>query len=177
MNNKFTEQLGIWLKTPPPERDYDQGLKMLLQLNGNRILHRNLTVKPNPAALEYHLQKYYNFRVRELTHEQVKILSAQADKITANYNLNAANRPDERHTNTLGRRPDHDSLPDDIKALYIQNADVLRRMREVNLKLRSLTLTDSPCPDSDRFPFVNELIRLDKLYRDNWLKYDQYTPI
>ena len=47
-------------------------------------------------------------------------------------------------------------------------------MREVHLRLRSLSLVDHPCPDSERYPFLKELIELDKKYRGNWKAYDEY---
>ena len=49
-------------------------------------------------------------------------------------------------------------------------------MREVHLRLRNLSAENSVCPDSERYPFLKELIDLDKKYRSNWQKYDSYNP-
>ena len=51
-----------------------------------------------------------------------------------------------------------------------------KQMRELHLKLRSLSLENVTCPDSERYPFLKELIRLDKKLHDNWDKYDHYIP-
>ena len=51
-----------------------------------------------------------------------------------------------------GKRADHDQLPDEIKQLYVENADILRKMRECHVRLRMITPETSTCPDSDRFP-------------------------
>lgn len=74
-----------------------------------------------------------------------------------------------------GKRPDHDSLPPEIQACYVENLSVLHRMRETHMQLRSLSLDNHPCPDSERYPFLKELIDLDKKYRANWKKYDTYV--
>ena len=49
-------------------------------------------------------------------------------------------------------------------------------MRELHLKLRTLSTEDSPCPDSERYPFLKELITLDKKLHANWEAYDRYVP-
>jgi hypothetical protein len=74
-----------------------------------------------------------------------------------------------------GKRDDHDDLPDDIQALYVENLSIVQRMREVHLKLRSLSTEDSTCPDSERYPFLKELIDLDKRLHSNWEQYDHYV--
>ena len=74
-----------------------------------------------------------------------------------------------------GKRIDHDSLPDEIKAKYVENLSILQRMRELHLKLRSLSLDTSPCPDSERYPFLKELINLDKKMHANWEEYDHFV--
>ena len=79
---------------------------------------------------------------------------------------------DERR---LGKREDHDALPDDVKAKYVENLSLLQRMRELHLRLRSLSLENSTCPDSERYPFLKELIALDKKLHANWEAYDRYV--
>ena len=48
-------------------------------------------------------------------------------------------------------------------------------MREVHLKLRSLSTEYSTCPDSERYPFLKELIELEKRLHSNWEQYDHYV--
>ena len=74
-----------------------------------------------------------------------------------------------------GKRIDHDSLPDEIKVKYVENLSILQRMRELHLKLRSLSLDTAPCPDSERYPFLKELIELDKKMHANWEEYDHFV--
>ncbi|MEE0978274.1 MAG: hypothetical protein UH625_02590, partial [Muribaculaceae bacterium] len=42
-------------------------------------------------------------------------------------------------------------------------------------RLRSLSLENSTCPDSERYPFLKELISLDKKLHANWEAYDHFV--
>ena len=66
-------------------------------------------------------------------------------------------------------------MPDEIKAKYVENLSLLQRMRELHLRLRSLSLENATCPDSERYPFLKELISLDKKLHTNWEAYDRYV--
>ena len=48
-------------------------------------------------------------------------------------------------------------------------------MRDVQTQLRMLSTDGRTCPDNDRFPYLEELIKLDKQYHSNWEKYDTYV--
>lgn len=173
MDNKFTELIKQWLETPSDQRDYSVGALYLLKLSGNQIMYRNIVAQLDRRHefVDYQIQKYYNFRVQALTHAQVEEMQQQVDVIVAEHISLAANA-DEHKT---GKRDDHDSLPDEIKAKYVENLSILQRMRELHLKLRSLSLDTSPCPDSERYPFLKELINLDKKMHANWEEYDHYV--
>ena len=173
MDNKFTELIKQWLETPSNQRDYSVGALYLLKLSGNQIMYRNIVTQLDRRHdfVDYQIQKYYNFRVQALTHAQVEDMQQQVDVIVAEHISLAANA-DEHKT---GKRDDHDSLPDEIKAKYVENLSILQRMRELHLKLRSLSLDTAPCPDSERYPFLKELIDLDKKMHANWEEYDHYV--
>lgn len=173
MDHKFTELIKQWLETPSDQRDYSVGALYLLKLSGNQIMYRNIVAQLDRRHdfVDYQIQKYYNFRVQALTHEQVEEMQQQVDVIVSEHISLAANA-DEHKT---GKRDDHDSLPDEIKAKYVENLSILQRMRELHLKLRSLSLDTAPCPDSERYPFLKELIDLDKKMHANWEEYDHYV--
>ena len=173
MDNKFTELIKQWLETPSILRDYSVGALYLLKLSGNQIMYRNIVAQLDRRHefVDYQIQKYYNFRVQALTHAQVEEMQQKVDVIVAEHISLAANA-DEHKT---GKRIDHDSLPDEIKAKYVENLSILQRMRELHLKLRSLSLDTAPCPDSERYPFLKELIELDKKMHANWEEYDHYV--
>lgn len=174
-DNKFTELIKKWLETPTDERDYTVGALYLLKLSGNQIMYRNIMANPGRKAefIEYQIRKYYNFRVQDLTHAQVEEMQKHVDVIAEEHFSYADENPAKDFKK--GKREDHDSLPDDIQALYMENLSIVQRMREVHLKLRSLSTDNSPCPDSERYPFLKELIDLDKRLHSNWEQYDHFV--
>ena len=174
MDHKFTEQIKVWLETPADQRDYSVGALYLLKLSGNQILYKNIVAALDKRhdVIEYQLQKYYNFRVQALTHAQVEEMAAQVETIVAEHIPLAATADEQPQK---GKRADHDSLPDEIKSKYVENLSLLQRMRELHLRLRSLSLENSTCPDSERYPFLKELISLDKKLHANWEAYDHYV--
>lgn len=177
MDHKFTEQIRQWLETHEDERDYAVGALYLLKLSGNQILYKNIVAALDRRhdVIEYQLQKYYNFRVQSLTHAQVEEMAAQVQTIADEHHLtdDASTEPEDERR--LGKREDHDSLPDEVKAKYVENLSILQRMRELHLRLRSLSLDNVNCPDSERYPFLKELITLDKKLHSNWEEYDHYV--
>lgn len=173
MDNKLTEKIKVWLEATEQERDYMAGALMVLRLSGNKIMYRNMTanIDAHHADVEYQLQKYYNFRVAELTHVQVVDMSVKVEVIAKEHELEG--EPEEKFA--AGKRADHDSLPQEIKECYTDNLPILRQMRELHMQLRHLSTEDSTCPDSERYPFLTELIALDKKMHANWERYDTYV--
>ena len=176
MDKQFTEQLQLWLSQSREERDWDAGALMLLQLSGNKIMYRNISVNPIGKAefIEGKLQQYLDFRLSELTHEQVKEMQQQVADIVKEH-TEFKSEDNEAKSFKAGKRADHDNLPDEIKALYVENLDLVHRMRELHLKLRTMSTADSACADSDRYPFLKEFIKLDKKLHDNWNVYDHFV--
>lgn len=175
MDHKFTEKIGAWLDTPESERDYNEGAVMLLQLTNNKIMYNNIKANPRQRAefIEYNLRKYHNFRLQQLTHEMVEKMRVEVNQIVADH----ISKPefDEAATFKAGKRADHDELPDDIKALFERNFQIAHRMRECHVQLRHAVNENTVCVDSEEYPFLQELIALDKEYHHNWDVYDHYA--
>lgn len=176
MDKEFTNKLQAWLNQSREDRDWDEGALMLLQLTGNKIMYRNLSVNPEGKAnfIEGKLQQYLEFRLAELTHEQVKEMQHAVEEIVKEH-TEFKSDDNEAKNFKAGKRADHDTLPEEIKALYVENLDLVHRMRELHLKLRTMSTTDSTCADSDRYPFLKEFIKLDKKLHDNWNVYDHFV--
>lgn len=171
MNQEFTKEIQDWLYLPHEQRDYAKGALYLLQLTGNQIQYRNLMANPrrNAEFIERQLQKRLSFRLQKLTHAQVEEMQSQVNVIAKKLTPNSGENFKQ------GKRDDHDLLPDEIQALYVENLGIVQRMRELHLKLRSLSTEDNPARDCDRYPFLKELIDLDKKLHANWETYDHYT--
>ena len=125
------------------------------------------------------------FRLADLTHAQVEEMQKAVDKIVAlrhpdREETPVNNAPESTNVNVssefkAGKRADHDSLPIEIQALYVENGNIIHKMRELHMRLRSLSVENATCPDSERYPFLKELIALDKQYHKNWQVYDSWS--
>ena len=170
---RFTNKLQAWLNTPDEQKDYAEGALLLLQLSGNQIMYRNISVNPKGKAefIKGKLQQYLKFRLAQLTHEQVEQMQQKVDDI-----VKVTIKPDGDFADfKAGKRADHDRLPEEIQALYAENLDIVHRMRELHLQLRKLSTANVTCPDSERYPFLKELIALDKKLHENWDTYDHFV--
>ena len=173
MDHQFTAKLQQWMNTPDEQKDWAEGAIMLLQLSGNKIMYANISVNPKGKAefIKGKLQQYLNFRLQDLTKQEVKEMQQKVETIVKD-----TIKPDGDFADfKAGKRADHDTLPDEIKALYVENLDIVHRMRELHLKLRTLSLEDATCPDSERYPFLKEIITLDKKLHENWDTYDHFV--
>ena len=179
MDKQFTLKLQEWLNTPAEERDLEVGATLLLQLTNNKILYRNIksNLKGHADFIEFKLKRYLQYRLQELTHEEVEAMQKQVDGIVKERKLNSAPKPSKTQAEQFkaGKRADHDTLPAEIQALYVENASLIQKMRELHLQLRNLSTQASTCPDSDRYPFLKEIIELDKRYHQNWKAYDSFA--
>lgn len=173
INLELTPKIKEWLAANPDKRDLKAGAELLLRVTRNRILYNNIMRNPEAKAslLEYHLQKILKNRLIDTTHEEVKLMMGQVDAIATARGLSASTRT----TFQNGKRADHDELPDEVKQLYVENADLMRRMREAHTRLRMINPQNSTCPDSDRYPLAKAIIDYDRRYRDNWNVYDHYV--
>ena len=171
LKEEVIQKVKAYLEAEPEKRDLAEGALLVLQLTNNRIMYQNFMRRPNHYAsrIEYELQKKYNFYLQQLTHEQVAEMGKQVEVIAKEHNL-----PSEHEEFKKGKRADHDALPVEIQALYAQNLSIMQQMRRLHMQLQLLSVENSTCPDSERYPFLKELIALDKQYHANWQAYDHY---
>ena len=173
MDNKLTEKIQSWLDTPEDNRDYDLGALFLLQLSNNQIMYRNISRNAKKHAHEPAKPTVStNTEVSSLKKNPTSTNGVGFDEACGGT---ANSQQDNKHFKA-GKRLDHDSLPVEIQALYIENGNIIHKMRELHLQLRQLSKENATCPDSERYPFLKELIALDKTYHKNWQIYDSWTP-
>lgn len=179
MNEVFNSKLRSWLDDD--SRTIEEGCLLLLQLEGNQIHYHNLMRYPDKEKLMVYLvselSRRLTARLAKCTHEEVEQMDAQVKVIEKKYFLyrDAPKKGTTDEEFRKGKRADHDQLPEEIQARYVENLPLLQRLREVHLKLRSLSLENVSCPDSERYPFLKELIELDKQIHENWDIYDHYV--
>ena len=164
-------KVKAYLDAKPEERNLEGGALMVLQLTNNRIMYQNFMRRPKQYAsrIEYELRKKYQFYLQQVTHEEVKEMSAQVEHIVEEHHITSENEEFKK-----GKRVDHDALPVEIQALYAENLSIMQQMRRLHTQLQLLSVENSTCPDSERYPFLKELIALDKRYHANWEQYDHF---
>ncbi|WP_417098924.1 hypothetical protein [Leyella stercorea] len=175
MNNKLTERLQDFLDTPREDRDWNEGAILLLQLTNNTIMYRNLSINPKGKAefIEGKLRAFLKSRREVEAHDEVIILQEQVNAIIENRT--EFKEDNEAKEFKAGKRADHDRLPEDIQALYVENLDLVHRMRELHLRLRLLSDSTKQVPAAERKPLLDEFINLDKKLHANWDAYDHYV--
>ena len=160
----LTSQISDWLNASPKQRSLEDGALLLLRLNANRIMYQMILRNKLTEKLEYELQKHLNIRLHGLTRAEVAKVEKQ---VMPRLKKELAHGEEYR-----GRRADHDSLPDKVKALYERNGTRWRQMHRIFETLK--TMRDAqPC---DRHELVHQLVHLDDAYRADWEKYDHWTP-
>lgn len=179
MDHNFTKMLQDWLNQPREQRDVQAGATMLLQLNRNKILFQNIIRKPEQMMdkLEYELKKNLRIRLDKMTVDDVvrmdrelvpkvdKMLEQDAPVISTDTDVPTAKV-------ARGKRPDHDSLPLEIQALYVTNGDRYFKIKQLFNQLKGMQ-DAAPC---DRYEYLKQLADLDKQYREAWEQYDSYVP-
>lgn len=166
---KITKQMQEFVHADEKDRDYREAAMLLLKVSGNRVEYNNnvANLDSKKQHILKRLSQYLEFRLKAMTKEEVAEMKKKADKIVAE-----APKTEERYR--TGIRDDHDSLPDEILAAYKEANDCIQKQKQLHLKIRSLALADAPCPDSELFPFVKEIIELDKKRLERWKTYDSY---
>ena len=116
MDHELTKQIGAWLEQPASERDLQAGAFLVLRLSNNRIMYNNFMRNPQRSAkmIEYQLQKYYNFRIKDLTHQQVVDMQKQVEKDIAD-NANSQEFTEEPQS-TESKAAEQTELPPFMQA-------------------------------------------------------------
>ena len=177
LDERFTQQLQAWLDTPSDSRDLATGAELLLRLNKNRWMHQMILKKRNFTKLEYELKKYLRIRLEGLTKREVvameqTVLPRAIDSINAGAPVISTD--DEMpEGNYRGKRPDHDTLPQELQELYERNGDIYFKMKQLFETLKQME-NDTPC---DRHEYLKQLDELDKAYRENWETYDTWSAV
>ncbi|MCM1490715.1 MAG: hypothetical protein NC095_07810 [Muribaculum sp.] len=180
ITDSVKSRLLQWRDSPEESRDYQEGLRLLADASGNRsFLFSIRDPEKRKDFIEYQLTKYIKLVLSDVQIAEVREMEKKVDEIIKENLSLTEEKEDAGHR---GRRDDHESLPDEIKALYVENLDLLRQIREIHLKLRMITADekqkrrDGYCCVADRHPLLSQIISLDKKMHENWKTYDSFVP-
>lgn len=166
----LTSEIKRIIDLPLEQVDIEKAALLLLRINRNQIMYNNLVRKNMVEKAIYELKKHYEFRMQDevlkkTAEMEVKVLEV----ITKNPVLNDEQATKEK--TAKGIRADHDQLPDEIKAVYLENQNIFPRMRKLHEQLKLMN-NQRPC---DRYPYLEELLALDRQHRANWEIYDSHV--
>ena len=153
---KFTEALVAWMKKDHSSDDViREGAMLLLQLNRNRILYQQILRTPQRMTkkLENEVVPFVEKAVIQESQAE-----PEADILPAEY---------AGEIRLSGKRPDHDSLPDDIKAIWIENAERWKKMKATHEYLKTIDARD-------RYEYAKLLAELWKSYKADMCRYDDF---
>lgn len=160
LDQQFTKAMQAWLEesdTAPIE----DGAMLLLRLNNNRAMYQSILMRRLRDKLIYELRKHLAIRLDGHSREDVKRIELETKAQVASTLVDTPRR---------GLRPDHEELPDAIKALPAKNAELFKKIKHYYNELLKLAKAE-PC---DRYEFCKALQSTDKKLHDNWYKYDSY---
>lgn len=185
MDKEFTESLKRWLETPREERDVREGAELLLRINGNRHIYNLAMNRPEAAHdhVEYDLKKFLQIRldghtvesIREMEREllpKVRTLIPPPEEETESE-LSEDDTVEETPTAPnvhRGRRPDHDELPEHVRAIYDRGGELYEKIRRTFTELQDL----EKAPPCDRYEKIKILEGLYEEYIAGWDEYDAY---
>ncbi len=155
----YVDQVNDWLNADPATRTIEEGAKLMLQGNKNRILHENVIHRSNFEKVVYELEKIIGDK-RVVT-EPINI-PALEEKV-AKIELLPARE---------GKRADHDFLPLEIQSIPERNTAIYHQMRSYFERLK--VLSEDGHTAEERFPILAELLELDAQLTANWQTYDNF---
>ena len=177
MDQKLTDSIQQYLDSAPADRNLVEGATIVLKLTHNRILFQNMIRKPEAFAdkILYELTKYQRMRLDKQTADGVIKLDALVTPAVQQL-LNEALVIDSDDDVSVeakvakGIRPDHDSLPANVQALWEDSKSLYFKIKELYNQLK--TMCDAPA--CDRYEYLQQLKELDNKYCDNMKLYDGY---
>ena len=183
---KLTEAMVAWLRREDHSSDESirEGAELLLRVNRNRGLFERIRRYPKAGVkkLEYEIKKHVNYRLQGYTIQDIEALDAEVTPqvqaaVDAAENAADGEIPVVQETDgdgdtgcvvVKGMRPDHDKLPDDIKAIWPANAERWKKIKETYNLLLTL---NAPC---DRFEHLQLMKELWYKYRQDMCRYDDF---
>ena len=182
---KITEGMVAWLRGDHSSAEsIKKGAELLLRVNRNRGLYERICRNPKAGVkkLEYEITKHLNYRLQGYTIQDIENLDKEIvpqvqAAVDAAENAADGEVPVVQETDgdgdtgcvvVKGIRPDHDSLPEDIKAIWPANAERWKKIKETFNLLLSL---NAPC---DRFEHLQLLKETWYKYKDEMCRYDDF---
>ena len=183
------------------EAELADGAMMVLQCNRNRAMYNTMMRKPShyEGKMFYELRKHLRYLQDDLNLDEVKALEKSilpvigkaiadteetADKAVAalgeipenSYLPAPALSSEEPYEQTdaivaRGKRTDHDTLPEAIRAIWDKNAERYKKIKQAHETCKTLS---AAC---DRYEFTSAIAELWDAYKKDFDTYDHYVLV
>ena len=179
MSVDFSSVISQWLRAHPDDRDPAQGALLLLRADRNQVFYR--AALASPAAylpeIERRLREHLRRRSDTPSQSQALSLAASADRIIQSQQAAPVTIGQDPQAIKSGLRPDHDSLPAEIQALYVRNRELRAKMQIYHSRIRALAASgcEQECSRQEIADLVTLLREADIQYHLNWQKYDNFS--
>ena len=195
----FRAKVEEWLsKGKHTEVELAEGAMMVLQCNRNHALYNTIMRRPAryEDKIAYELRKHLRYLKDDLTLDDVKSMEVGVLPVIANaisvtevaINEETAEMGEVPENSILptpfsytengkqvgsimarGKRTDHDTLPDNIRAIWDKNAERYKKIKQAHETCKTLT---AAC---DRYEFTKAIAELWADYKKDFDKYDHYV--
>ena len=183
------------------EAELADGAMMVLQCNRNQVLYNTIMRRPAryEEKIAYELRKHLRYLKDNMNLEEVKDLERKvlpvigkaiadteetADKAAAalgeipedSFLPAPALSPEEPYEQTdaivaRGKRTDHDTLPETIRAIWDKNAERYKKIKQAHETCKTLT---AAC---DRYEYTKAIAELWADYKKDFDTYDHYVLV
>ena len=180
----FRARVEEWLsKKKHTEAELADGAMMVLQCNRNRAMYNTMMRKPS----HYEEKMVYELKKQKIlpvigkaiadTEETADKAAAALGEIPEDSFLPAPALSSEepyKQTDAIvarGKRTDHDTLPETIRAIWDKNAERYKKMKQAHETCKTLT---AAC---DRYEFTSAIAELWNAYKKDFDTYDHYVLV
>ena len=187
----FRAKVEEWLsKKKHTEAELADGAMMVLQCNRNRAMYNTMMRKPShyEEKMVYELKKHLAYLQNDMNLDDVKNLEKQILPVI-HHVVMAVPEEDEgtklpapalsseepyEQTDSIvarGKRTDHDTLPETIRAIWDKNAERYKKIKQAHETCKTLT---AAC---DRYEFTSAMAELWADYKKDFDTYDHYVLV
>lgn len=183
------------------EAELANGAMMVLQCNRNRAMYNTMMRKPShyEEKMVYELKKHLAYLQNDMNLEDVKKMEAYILPIIGKAIADTEETTDKaaaalgeipedsflpapalsseepyKQTDAIvarGKRTDHDTLPETIRAIWDKNAERYKKMKQAHETCKTLT---AAC---DRYEFTSAIAELWEAYKKDFDTYDHYVLV
>lgn len=184
MNQTFISKIQSFLQIEKPtDNQVKDAAQMLLQIDPGRSRAIYNSAQRRPQAMlpwiRADLKKHLDIRLRGLERHEV---TAYNQKAVAKVDDTLSRRPESAPAektpvvpviSVIGKRQDHDSLPENIKILWDKNHDRWMKMRQLRAQLQAMIATPGyqACDGNE---LCHTLLEADTALRADYQRYDSY---